>query len=302
MRQFPPLNALRAFETTARHLSVSHAAKELHVTPGAISHHIHSLEEFLGVQLFKREHRKLVLTTRGEQYSQVVSNSFDAIHSATKMLKHPRTKGSLRVNSHTTFSLRWLIPRLSDFYARHENIELILSASNEPVDFNRDYVDVAIRLCDGELAGMRTHKLVSNLLTPVCSPSLLPQQKSFATVAELTRHRLLQSTWPERRGDWQAWLTAEGILQTDDLSYLYYESSALCYQAAVEGHGITIAQLALVEDDIANGRLIRPFKRVLDRENYTYHLIFPEKRKLTSQMESFKNWLLLQLDDNTREE
>lgn len=298
MRSFPPLNALKAFEATARLMSASQAAKELHVTPGAISHHINALEEFLGVELFKREHRKLVLTTRGEQYFQIVSNSFEAIHSATKMLKHPRSKGSLRVRAHTTFSLRWLIPRLSDFYAKHRGIELILSASNDPVDFSRDYVDFAIRFCDGKLPGTKTYKLVPNLLTPVCSPSLLAQGTSFATMAELTNHRLIQSTWPERRTDWHDWLAVEGIRRTDHLNFLYFESSALSYQAAVEGQGIAMAQLVLVADDIAKGRLVRPFERVLDRNEYTYYLVYPEKRKLSAQMQVFRDWLLSQLDSD----
>jgi LysR family glycine cleavage system transcriptional activator len=290
----PPLNALKAFEATARLKSGSMAAVELHVTPGAISHQVRALEEFLGVDLFRRNHRQLTLTSRGEQYFQAICSSFDNIRLATRTLKHPRAKESLRVRAYTTFSLRWLIPRMSSFYAMHQSAELVLSTSNEPVDFSRDQLDFAIRLGDGNWPTSVVYRLIPNVVTPVCSPALLSRGPVLRKPADLVQHMLLQSTWPERRDDWNEWLGAEGINRTNNLKFLYFESSALSYQAAIEGHGVAMAQLALVENDLAVGRLIRPFERTLDRKAYTYYLIHPQKSRITPQMRDFRDWLLTQ--------
>ena len=290
----PPLNALRAFVTTARHLSATKAAAELHVTLGAVSHQLRALEEFLGVDLFVRGHRQLTLTDAGERYFCDAAAAFDSIRAATKLLVHPGNKDMLKLRAYTTFSLRWLIPRLSSFYAENRSLELVLSTSNEPVDFSREKVDFAIRLGQGEWPAAIAEKLIPNIVAPVCSPSLLVHGPAAKEPADLLRHVLLQSTWPERRGDWPAWLAAEGVTALDDFSFLYFESSALSYQAAIEGQGFAMAQLALVQDDIAAGRLVCPFHRYLDRGEFTYYLIYPENRRLTPQMKTFREWLRAQ--------
>jgi len=294
MRDMPPLNALRAFVSTARHLSATKAAAELHVTLGAVSHQLRALEEFLGVELFVRGHRQLTLTEAGERYFRDVSAAFDSIRAATTHLIAPGNKEMLRLRAYTTFSLRWLIPRLSSFYAENRSVELVLSTSNEPVDFSREKLDFAIRLGNGEWPGAIAERLIPNVVAPVCSPALLERGPPVKEPADLMRHVLLQSTWPERRNDWPAWLDAQGVPALDDFSFLYFESSALSYQAALEGQGFAMAQMALVQDDIAAGRLVCPFDRHLDRSEFTYYLIYPESRRLTPQMKAFRDWLRAQ--------
>jgi LysR family glycine cleavage system transcriptional activator len=294
MRDMPPLNALRAFVSTARHLSATKAAAELHVTLGAVSHQLRALEEFLGVDLFVRGHRQLTLTDAGERYFRDVSAAFDSIRAATTLLVAPGNKDMLKLRAYTTFSLRWLIPRLSSFYAENRSVELVLSTSNEPVDFSREKLDFAIRLGQGEWPGSIAEKLFPNFVAPVCSPSLLARGPTVKEPADLMQHVLLQSTWPERRDDWPAWLAAQGVATLDDFSFLYFESSALSYQAAIEGQGFAMAQMALVQDDIAAGRLVCPFDRYLDRGEFTYYLIYPENRRLTPQMKTFREWLCAQ--------
>lgn len=294
MRDMPPLNALRAFVSTARHLSATKAAAELHVTLGAVSHQLRALEEFLGVDLFVRGHRQLTLTDAGERYFRDVSAAFDSIRSATRLLVEPSNKDMLKLRAYTTFSLRWLIPRLSSFYAENRSVELVLSTSNEPVDFSREKLDFAIRLGEGEWPGAIAEKLIPNIVAPVCSPSLLARGPAVREPADLMQHVLLQSTWPERRDDWPAWLSAQGVATLDDFSFLYFESSALSYQAAIEGQGFAMAQMALVQEDLAAGRLVCPFDRYLDRGEFTYYLIYPETRRLTPQMKAFREWLLAQ--------
>ncbi|MDB5874528.1 MAG: transcriptional regulator GcvA [Ramlibacter sp.] len=294
MRDLPPLNALRAFVSTAKHLSATKAAAELHVTLGAVSHQLRALEEFLGVELFVRGHRQLSLTEQGERYFGAVSAAFESIRAATGVLKHPSLKDILKVRAYTTFSLRWLIPRLSSFYAGNRSVELVLSTGNEPVDFNREKLDFAIRLGHGIWPGAIAEKLIPNVLAPVCHPSLLARGPAIEKPADLVNHVLLQSTWAERRDDWHEWLRAEGVEPVDDFSFLYFESSALSYQAALEGQGFAMAQLALIQDDLAAGRLVCPFDRHLDKGDFTYYLIYPENRRLSPQMKSFRDWLMAQ--------
>ena len=294
MMDLPPLNALRAFVTTAKHLSATKAAAELHVTLGAVSHQLRALEVFLGIELFVRGHRQLSLTEGGEQYFRAVFAAFDSIRSATSVIKQPGSRDLLKVRAYTTFALRWLIPRLSSFYKANRSVELVLSTSNEPVDFMREPLDFAIRFGRGQWPGATAEKLIPNTLTPVCSPSLATRAPAVAKPSDLMDHVLLQSTWPERRDDWRAWLRAEGIDGVEDFSFLYFESSALSYQAALEGQGFAMAQMALVQEDIAAGRLLCPFDRYLDRGEFTYYLIYPESRRLTPQMKLFRDWLRAQ--------
>jgi LysR family glycine cleavage system transcriptional activator len=291
-REMPSLIALRSFEATARHLSVTKAASELNVTLGAVSHQLRGLESFLGVELFVRAHRQLILTPRGAQYFDAISGAFDALRSATRVLRHPENKSSLKVRAYTTFSLRWLIPRLSDFYRKHKSVELVLSASNDPVDFNREDLDFAIRLGAGDWPGAKVERLLPNVVAPVCSPALLKGEVPLVKPADLKRHVLLQSTRPERRDDWPEWLQAQGIHEFEGRNHLYFESSALTYQAAIEGQGIAMAQLALVQQDIDAGRLVRPFANTLDKGAYTYYLIYPSNRQLSAEMKDFRKWLL----------
>ena len=294
MRDMPPLNALRSFISTARHLSATKAAAELHVTLGAVSHQLRALEQFLGVDLFVRGHRQLTLTDAGERYFRDVSAAFDSIRAATTLLVAPANKEMLKLRAYTTFSLRWLIPRLSSFYAENRSVELMLSTSNDAVDFSREKLDFAIRLGNGEWPGSVAEKLIPNIVAPVCSPALLARGPAVKEPTDVMQHVLLQSTWPERRDDWPAWLAAQGVATLDDFSFLYFESSALSYQAALEGLGFAMAQMALVQDDIAAGRLVCPFDRYLDRGEFTYYLIYPEGRRLTPQMKTFREWLRAQ--------
>lgn len=295
MRDLPPLNALRAFVFTARHMSATKAAAELHVTLGAVSHQLRALEEFLGVDLFVRGHRQLTLTEQGERYFRDVSAALDSIRTATGTLKNPGHKAMLRLRAYTTFSLRWLIPRLSRFYDQNRAVELILSTGVESVDFSREKLDFAIRLGRGDWPGLTAERLIPNVLAPVCSPALL-ERGAVKEPADLKQHVLLQSIYPERRDDWPEWLRKQGVDVADDFSFLYFESSALTYQAAIEGQGFAMAQLALVEEELAAGRLVCPIPQYLDKGDFTYYLVYPENRRLTPQMKRFREWLRAECD------
>lgn len=297
MDRLPPLNSVRAFEAVARHLSMKNAAEELHVTPGAISRQIQLLECHLGTSLIKRGHKQITLTRQGSDFFRASAKAIDLIRSASLRVKNGRRK-QLKIRAYTTFAMRWLIPRLSGFHAANPDIEVLLTTSLEPVDFRRDDLDGAIRLGDGKWPGVVAHRLVPNILVPVASPKLLKVGPSLRRPGDLAGHTLLHSM--ARPDDWAYWLEAAGVIEKmNPHSGMTYESSAMAYAAALEGQGVAIAQLFLVEDDLKAGRLRRPFTRSLDMEDFTYYLIIPQTRPESPHMKQFRMWLLEHLGSIT---
>jgi LysR family transcriptional regulator, glycine cleavage system transcriptional activator len=277
MDKLPPLNALRAFEAAARHLSITTAAEELHVTPGAVSRQIRALEEGLGVQLLHRGHRQISLTRTGEDYYRAVTKAMDDLREATRRLSKRAKRKQLKVRAYTTFAMRWLIPRLSSFHAANPGIEVLLTASLDPVDFRKEDIDGAIRLGDGKWSGVNTYRLVSNILVPVCSPGLLEGGPKVKKPADLQHQTLLHSI--ARPDDWAHWLKAaraEG--QVDAHSGMTYQSSAM------------------VAADLDAGRLVAPFRQTVDMGDFTYYLLTPADRKESASMAVFRQWLLAQFD------
>jgi LysR family glycine cleavage system transcriptional activator len=296
MDRLPPLNAVRAFEAVARHLSMTVAAEELHVTPGAISRQVQLLEEFLGAALLKRGHRQVTLTRQGADFYRAASKAIDLLRAASGRARKSRRK-QLKIRAYTTFAMRWLVPRLSGFHEAHPDVEVLLTTSLEPVDFKRDDLDGAIRLGDGKWPGAVSHRLVSNILVPVASPKLLKSGPPLRKPADLARHTLLHSI--ARPDDWAAWLEAAGVIdKLDPHSGMTYESSAIAYAAAEQGQGVAIAQLFLVEADIASGKLKRLFTKALDMGDFTYYLLTPSHRAETPQMRQFRLWLLEHLSES----
>jgi LysR family glycine cleavage system transcriptional activator len=295
MDRLPPLNAMRAFDAAARHLSITLAAEELHVTAGAVSRQIKSLEDTLGLPLFTRGHREIALTRQGADYHRAVGAAFDALREATRRLTRSRQRKQLKIRAYTTFAMRWLIPRLSGFHAAHPRIEVLLTASLEPVDFRKEDIDAAIRLGDGHWPGANVHRLAPNVLVPVASPALLAAGPKLKKPADLAHHTLLHSI--ARPEDWRYWLEAAGVAshQVDARTGMTYESSVMAYAAAIEGQGVAIAQLFLVAKDLADGRLVMPFKKSVDMGDFTYYLLTPSHREESATMKTFRLWLLDQV-------
>ncbi|SOY68727.1 Glycine cleavage system transcriptional activator [Cupriavidus taiwanensis] len=295
MDKLPPLNALRAFEAAARHLSITVAAQELHVTPGAVSRQIRSLEDGLGVQLLHRGHRQISLTRTGEDYYRAVTRAMDDLREATRRLGKRARRKQLKVRAYTTFAMRWLIPRLSSFHAANPGIEVLLTASLDPVDFRKEDIDGAIRLGDGKWSGVNTHRLVSNILVPVCSPGVAAGSPKVKKPADLQHQTLLHSI--ARPDDWAHWLKAvRADAQVDARGGMTFQSSAMAYAAAMEGQGFAIAQRFLVAADLEAGRLVAPFRRAVDMGDFTYYLLTPADRKESASMAVFREWLLAQCE------
>jgi len=222
-----------------------------------------------------------------------VTRALETLREATRRLKRRGQRQPLKIRAYTTFAMRWLIPRLSGFHAAHPGIEVLLKASLDPVDFRKEDIDGAIRLGDGHWTGAHSYRLVDNILAPVASPVLLKAGARLRRPADLAQHTLLHSI--ARPDDWARWLEAAGAAdKVDARAGMTYESSAMAYAAAVEGQGIAMAQLFLVEKDLADGRLALPFRKTVDMDDYTYYLLTPAHREETAHMRSFRLWLLEQ--------
>ena len=282
----PPLNTLRVFEAAARHLSFTRAAEELNVTQAAVSHQIKALEERLGITLFKRMNRALMLTDAGQAYYPAIREAIDAIRQATERLYELESTGTLTVTMLASFAAKWLVPRLGRFRARCPDIDVLLSTSSKLIDFQRDDVDIGIRYGAGEWPNIISEKLFSEDLFPVCSPALLDGAIPLREPADLAHHMLLQDAGM----DWRTWLIAAGIGDIELHFGTSFIDSSLALQAAMAGQGVALGRMALVADDLAAGRLVRPFQISLP-SNFAYYIVCSVHTGESPKIKAFSDWL-----------
>ena len=294
-RHTPPLNSLRGFEAVARHLSVTRAAAELNVTPGAVSQQVKTLEAYLGVKLFRRHNRKLQLTEPARACLPLVSAGFANLAAAVEATHHHNAKPMLRVTVAPTLGTRWLVPRLGAFRKAHPDINLSLDASVARVDLTRDQFDLGIRFGSGKYPELESTPLFATQVVPVCSPSLLKSAPKLKTPRDLKNHTLLHADYPWGHSlpDWQTWLHGVGIDHPDTQYGIRFTNPEMVMQAALDGQGIALFSSVLVAQDLANQRLILPLKESLCMD-YAYHIIQPKKPALTPQAKAFRAWLLAQ--------
>jgi len=286
-RHLPPLNSLRAFEAAARLGSFKAAAAELFVTHGAISRHIQQLEVWLGAPLFERHNRRVVITDSGQRYRAEVSAVFDRLALATAQHLEQGRHRVLRVNAPATFTLRWLLPRLSIFQLSHPGIEVRLTTSNEAVGPLTEGFDVVIRGGPSPAEGYVAQEFLAEARLPVCTPALL-KQHPLKHPADLQHHTLLHAaTYP---GMWSEWLTAAGVPQLQARHSLTLEHFYLTLQAALDGLGVAMGPMALVADDVAEGRLIMPFPAPA-LPTWRYFLYVPDRCAADSAVLAFCAWL-----------
>jgi LysR family glycine cleavage system transcriptional activator len=286
--KLPPLNALRAFEATARHLSVKNAAEELCVTPGAVSQMLKALELHLGVKLFQRVNRGIFLTDAGQSYLPPVRNAFRQIADATRRIAASADTGILTVSVTPFFAAAWLVPRLKEFQDAHPDIDLQVVSSNALVDFSRDGVDVAVRHGLGRYPGLRSERVVAVEIVPVAAPALVAKLGAPAAPAELTR-------WPhvhdaERKG-WHLWFQSQGIDEIGAPRGPAFDDSGLLLKAVLTGQGAGLLPAALVATDLAEGRLVKLADVVL-LEAFAYYLVYPEASHDQAKVAAFRRWIL----------
>jgi LysR family transcriptional regulator, glycine cleavage system transcriptional activator len=284
----PPLNALRAFEATARHLSVKNAADELCVTPGAVSQLLKTLEQHLGVALFRRANRGIFLTGAGQSYLPPIRNAFRQIAEATRRIAVSADTGILTVSVTPFFAAAWLVPRLKDFQDAHPQIDLQLMTSNTLADFSRDGVDVAVRHGLGRYPGLRSDRVLVVEMIPVAAPALAAKLGAPAGPAALAR-------WPhvhdaERKG-WHLWLQAQGIDEIGPPRGPSFDDSSLLLKAVLGGQGAGLLPAAMVAPDIAERRLVR-LAAPARLEDFAYYLVSPEVTPEPVKVAAFRAWIL----------
>lgn len=278
-----PLNALRAFEAAARHLNFTRAAIELRVSQGAVSHQVASLERRLGVALFRRLPRGLALTDEGLALVPVLGEAFDRIGATLDRYEGGRMREVLTVGVVGTFATGWLLPRLAAFEHAHPEIDLRLMTNNNRVDLAGEGLDYAIRFGDGAWHGTHVVPLLAAPLSPLCTPAIAAR---LAAPPDLARETLLRSY---RADEWPRWFEAAGA-SSPRLTGPVFDSSALMIAAALGGHGVALAPLAMFEADLAAERLIQPF--AVEIELGRYWLTRLNSRRESAPMRAFADWLI----------
>lgn len=287
-----PLNALRAFEVAARSLSFQAAARQLFVTPAAVSHQVKRLEAYLGVALFHRGHRSVELTAEGESLAASLGELFGLLDLALDRAT-AHTAADLRVSTMESFAAKWLAPRLHRFHRDCPDTRVRIETGDAPVDIARGGVDVAIRYGPGGYAGV-AERLMDASVFPVCAPSLLREAKRPLAVPDDLRHHTLlhDETAAGRRGvpDWPAWLQASGASRIDASRGPVFASIYLALEAAIAGHGVALGPAPLVEEDLQRGRLVRPFDRSQPNA-YAFWIVRRHDTHPSPAIEAFCGWL-----------
>lgn len=295
-RRLPPLNQLRAFEAAARHLSFKHAADELSVTPAAVSHQVKALEAFWGRKLFRRLNNALVLTDAGERYQPLLTEGFGKLAEAGTRLTGTESRAVLTVAVLHSLASKWLGPRTPGFLEAHGDIELHIEATDRHVDFRREDVDLVISYGLQGYSDCRQEELFRDRVFPVCSPAYLAKSPPLDEPADLWGHLLLHIDWEMRHGnspDWQAWLDAAGAGDIDAGQGPRFNLSSMAIQAAIDGQGLALGQYLFAADDLAAGRLVKPFDLTLPLAS-PYCILSPAGQPLKPAADAFRSWLLEQ--------
>ena len=258
------VNALRAFEAGARHLSFTKAAEELHVTQAAVSHQIKLLEQDLGVVLFRRMTRKLALTAEGRTLQEVAGAALDAIAEAAEALRAGAAGGALTLSLTPSFGVQWLSQRIGRFWTAHPEIDLRLQHSIHLVDFARDDVDAAVRWGNGVWPGVEAVYLMRAGIVPVCSPALCEGPPALNVPDDLRHHTLLHE---RDYVEWAQWLAVAGARQVEARRGPIIDNSTVLLQAAIDGQGVALSSEAIIRANLEAGRLVKPFDVDLDADN-----------------------------------
>ena len=307
-QRLPPLNALKAFEAAARHLSVKKAAVELNVTPAAVSHQIRTLEEYLDVQLFHRYNRALELTDAARACLPKLREGFDCLAQAVERLRTHTSGGMLTVSVAPSFASRWLMPRLHRFIAAHQEIDVRVSArmrrvsvdgkddvaERATIDTWLDDSDVAILYGHGHYPELDVHRLLSLTISPICSPKLLTGEHPLRTPEDLRHHMLLHDdTGDMYDGEsfWEVWLEAAGVKDIDAKRGARFSHAVLAFEAAIDAVGVVASMPSLAAEELASGKLVMPFDLKVPLDS-AYYLVCEPHAKTRPAVAAFRDWLI----------
>lgn len=290
--RLPPLPAVRAFEAAARHGGFQSAGEELHVSAGAVAHQVKQLENWLGVLLFQRLARGVVLTPAGRQYAEALRPLLSGLAEASEAVKRQGDERVVTVTSVPTLVARWLMPRLGRLRELHPEIDMRVLASLHPVDFAREGVDVAIRLGSGPYPGLKSDVLLEEWFSAVCSPAFKAAAPDLRTPGDLLRYPLLHDEVEMRIPEeisWSRWLQTFGMHYTGP-ARPSFSHTYLTLEAAASGQGVALASEPFIEEDLRSGRLVRLFpQRVLGP--YRFHLLRPPEAETRPAVKAFCDWI-----------
>ena len=287
--RLPPLTALRAFEAAARHMSFSKAAKELFVTPAALSYQIKQLEEHLGTPVFRRLNRAVELTDAGRALQPGVTEAFESLRRAADAVAQLRNDTNLTITAGPAFTSKWLAPRLFRFANAHPEIELRFIASIKMMDFARDGVDAAIRYGPGSDEGVFSADLAEEWITPVCTPALAEQVAKTGTMAgqQLLHDESAEQLRPD--ANWEAWGRITGE-ERDWIHGIHFTHTDHAIDAALEGVGVALGRIVLVERYLDQGRLVAPFKTGI-LMGARYRFVCPEGTETLPRTAALLDWV-----------
>ena len=283
----PSLTALRAFEVAARHLSFTRAAEELHVTQAAVSHQIKHLEEQLGVALFRRMNRSLMLSDAGQALLPSATEAFQILAAGVERVSGLGHENRLVVSTIESIAAEWLVPRLGRFRLRYPEIEVVLSISDALVDFQRDEIDVGIRYGSGGWPKVAAEKLTEESIFPVLAPHLLEDGPALNEPADLRNFTLIHEYGVEL---WSDWFAAAGVADAGNIKGPVLPHSNLVLAAVIAGDGVALGRSFLISGDLKNGRLVRPFAVSVTARD-AYYLVWPPGTEERLKVRRFRNWL-----------
>lgn len=293
-RSVPPLNPLHVFEVASRVGSFTKAAEVLSVSPSAVSRQIAALEAFLDVRLIRRSRDGNVLTEVGEEYYREIAPAFETITSVTDRIMRAQDSAPLNVRVPSTFAVRFLIPRLSEFRTEHPGTNVRIVTGFGAVDFVREDVDISIQVGSGDWPGTESRMLFANWVQPMCSPQLFKGASPLRSIDDLQGYRLLISA--NRRNDWMDWLTSVGRADFPlaRMEIIEFPNSMLAYQAAVDGLGVVIGQVPVLAPEFAALELVRLFNKPVRQGSY--YAVWRAETGPSRKTRQFLSWLQRQLD------
>lgn len=291
------LNALRAFEASARHQSFSAAAAELNVTPAAVGQLVRTLEDWLGTPLFHRSTSgrvRLVPTEVAERALPEIRAGFDRLTLGLEKLKEGSVSGVLTVTVSPAFAAKWLLPRIDSFHSAWPDTDVRLDTNLRAVDFVSQRIDIGVRYGAGEWAGLVAEKLMEEEVYPVCSPSLLNETLRLQLPESLTKHTLIHDLSMDSHTGfptWDSWLKKAGLAGVPTIRGMKINNSAAVLQAAIDGQGIALARSVMARDDLAAGRLVRLFPEIQFESALAYYVVYRRECANLPRVKAFRDWL-----------
>lgn len=301
MRAPHNLNALRAFEAAARHLSYVAAGDELNVTPAAVGQLVRGLEDALGIELFHRSQggpSRLILTDAARAALPDLQAGFDRLSTAVERMRAGQARVVVAVTVPPAFADKWLLARVERFRTRYSDYDLRIDTSGRLVDFTAERIDVGIRYGAGRWPGLEATFLLRDEFFPVCSPALLTGRHPLKSIADLKHHALIHDmsmSFERSFPTWRSWLQNAGVADVDYDRGLQINDSAAAYQAAIAGNGVALGRTTLVARDLAEGRLVRPFGEALPYD-FAYYVVHKKENSTKPAIVAFKEWLLAEAE------